>query len=43
MSISAPGTIDTSWVLAPAERQAAFVLDQVGASEMGVTTNLGFA
>jgi len=43
MSISAPGTIDTSWVLAPAERQAAFVLNQVGASEMGVTTNLGFA
>ena len=46
MTISAPTVIDTSWILAPAERQAAWVLSdgtQVGASELGITTNLGFA
>jgi|TARA_R110000824_G_scaffold21078_6_gene78866 hypothetical protein len=43
MTISAPGIIGTTWVLSPAERQAAWVLNQVGASEMGITTNLGFA
>tara|TARA_R110000824_G_scaffold18243_1_gene72601 strand:+ start:1655 stop:3286 length:1632 start_codon:yes stop_codon:yes gene_type:complete len=43
MKITAPGTIKTSWVLAPAEGQAAWVLNQVGGSEMGITTNLGFA
>ena len=43
MSISAPATISTSWTLTPAERTAAWVLDQVGASEMGISTALGFA
>lgn len=44
MSINVPsGMIHTSWVLAPATAQAAWVLNQVGASEMGITTNLGFA
>ena len=43
MTVRPGGIITTSWVLAPAEQQAAWVLDQVGASEMGITTNLGFA
>jgi hypothetical protein len=43
MTIAAPGVISTAWVLAPAERQAAWVLNQVGASEIGINTNLGFA
>lgn len=43
MSIRPGGIITTSWVLAPAEQQAAWVMNQVGASEIGITTNLGFA
>jgi|TARA_R110000824_G_scaffold132891_1_gene295457 hypothetical protein len=43
MTINAPGIIETSWILSPAESQAAWILNQVGASEMGVSTNLGFA
>lgn len=43
MTIRPPAIIDTSWVLAPGKGQAAWVIDQVGASELGVTTNLGFA
>ena len=43
MNISVKGLIKTSWVLAPAEQQSAWVLQTVGASEMGITTNLGFA
>jgi hypothetical protein len=43
MSIQPGGIINTSWVLAPADQQAAWILNQVGASELGITTNLGFA
>ena len=43
MTITIPGTIKTSWILAPATSQAAWILNQVGASEMGISTNLGFA
>ena len=43
MSIKVPGTIHTSWVLAPASSQSAWVLQTAGASELGITTNLGFA
>jgi hypothetical protein len=44
MRIDIPsGLINTSWILAPAESSAAWILNQVGASEMGITTNLGFA
>ena len=43
MTIRPGGIINTSWVLAPAEQQAAWVLNQVGASEMGISTSLGFA
>ena len=43
MTIKPGGVINTSWVLAPAEQQAAWVLNQVGGSEMGISTNLGFA
>jgi len=43
MVITPGGIVKTSWVLAPADQQAAWVLDQVGASEMGFSTNLGFA
>ena len=44
MTIRTPsGMIDTRWVLAPASRQAAWILGTVGASEMGTTTTLGFA
>jgi hypothetical protein len=43
MSVRPGGIITTSWVLAPAEQQAAWVLNQVGASEIGISTNLGFA
>jgi len=49
MSIKVPGTIHTSWVLAPASSQAAWVLsgppgpELTGSSELGITTNLGFA
>ena len=44
MTVHTPsGMIDTRWILAPASRQSAWVLDQVGASELGSTTNLGFA
>ena len=43
MSVRPGGIVKTSWVLAPADQQAAWVLDQKGASEMGVSTNLGFA
>jgi hypothetical protein len=43
MAVRPGGIITTSWVLAPAEQQAAWVLNQIGASEIGITTNLGFA
>jgi hypothetical protein len=43
MTITPGGIIKTSWVLAPADQQAAWVLNQVGASEMGISTTLGFA
>jgi hypothetical protein len=43
ISVRPGGIIRTKWVLAPAEQQAAWVLNQVGASELGITTNLGFA
>jgi hypothetical protein len=43
MTVRPGGVINTSWVLAPADQQAAWVLNQVGASDMGVSTNLGFA
>jgi len=43
MTIARGGIITTSWVLAPATATQAWVLDQVGSSELGITTNLGFA
>jgi hypothetical protein len=43
MEITPPAVIHTSWVLAPASGQAAWVLNQAGASEMGISTNLGYA
>jgi len=43
MTVRPGGIINTSWVLAPADQQAAWVLDQEGASEMGISTTLGFA
>ena len=43
MTIDAGGIITTNWALAPASQSAAWVLNQVGASELGLTTNLGFA
>ena len=43
MTVNSGGIINTTWVLAPADQQSAWVLNQVGASELGVTTNLGFA
>jgi hypothetical protein len=43
MTISAGGIIKVSWVLSPSSAQGAWVLDQVGASELGISTNLGFA
>ena len=43
MNIAPAGVITTEWILAPASATQAWVLDQVGSSELGVTTNLGFA
>tara|TARA_R110002020_G_scaffold2230_3_gene10424 strand:- start:32527 stop:34158 length:1632 start_codon:yes stop_codon:yes gene_type:complete len=43
MTVNPGGIIDTSWVLAPANQQSAWVLGTAGASELGVTTNLAFA
>jgi hypothetical protein len=43
MTIRPGGILKTSWILAPAEQQSVWVLNQVGASNLGVTTNLGFA
>jgi len=43
ITIAPGGIITTSWVLAPATATQAWVLDQVGSSELGITTNLGFA
>jgi hypothetical protein len=43
ITIDAGGIITTNWALAPASQSAAWVLEQVGASELGLTTNLGFA
>jgi hypothetical protein len=43
MSIAAGNILTTSWVLAPATATQAWVLDQVSSSELGYTTNLGFA
>jgi hypothetical protein len=43
MRIGAGDIITTEWVLAPATATQAWVLDQVGSSELGLTTNLGFA
>jgi hypothetical protein len=43
MAIAIPGTITTTWTLAPSSSQPAWILDQVGASELGITTILGFA
>lgn len=43
MLVRPGGIITASWVLAPAEQQAAWILQQVGASELDVTTVLGFA
>ncbi len=41
--VEAGGIIKVSWVLSPAEQQNFWILNQVGASEMGLTTTLGFA
>jgi hypothetical protein len=43
MIISSGGIITTSWILAPATATQGWVLDQVTSSELGITTNLGFA
>jgi hypothetical protein len=42
-SVSAGGIIRVSWILSPAEQQNAWILQQVGASELGISTVLGFA
>ena len=42
-SVGSGGMIRTSWVLSPAESQAFWILQTVGASELGLTTRLGFA
>jgi hypothetical protein len=41
--IDAGNVLTTSWVLVPVDRTSAWVLNQVGSSEMGLTTSLGFA
>ena len=43
MTIAPGGIITTEWILAPATATQAWVLDQVSSSELGLTTNLGFA
>ena len=43
LSLSPPARLKVSWTLTPASRSAAWILDQVGGSELGLTTNLGFA
>jgi hypothetical protein len=44
LSIDVPSSmINTSWTLAPATSSATWILNQIGASEIGITTNLGFA
>jgi len=41
--VEAGGLISVSWVLSPAEQQNFWILQQVGASELGLSTVLGFA
>ena len=43
MTVNPGGIINTTWVLAPADQQSAWVLETAGASELGVTTNLAFS
>jgi hypothetical protein len=42
-SVSGGGIIRVSWILSPAEQQNFWILQQVGASELGISTVLGFA
>lgn len=41
--VAAGGQIRVSWILSPAEQQSFWILQQVGASELGISTVLGFA
>ena len=43
LSVSGGGIIRVSWILSPAEQQNFWILQQVGASELGISTVLGFA
>jgi len=43
LTVKTGGMIRTSWVLSPAESQSFWILQTVGASELGLTTRLGFA
>ena len=42
-SVGGGGIIRVSWILSPAEQQNFWILQQVGASELGISTVLGFA
>jgi hypothetical protein len=41
--VSGGGMIRASWTLSPGEAQAFWILETLGASELGLTTRLGFA
>ena len=43
LTVGPASTIHVSWILAPADQSSFWILDQVGASELGLTTVLGFA
>jgi hypothetical protein len=42
-SVRPGGIVRATWVLSPAEQQNFWILQQVGASELGISTTLGFA
>ena len=43
LTIGVASTVSVSWNLSPAEQSSFWILQQVGASELGITTVLGFA
>ena len=43
LTVGPASTIHVSWILAPADQSAVWILQQVGASELGINTVLGFA
>jgi len=42
-TVKAGGLVSVTWILSPAEQQNFWILQQVGASELGISTTLGFA